>query len=115
MKIKKTILKTLLLIWVILLSGHSRIVFSETLYAVDTISQGQNEEKTSSLYTIDTQTGEITSIGSIGYYVKDIAWDRTKDKLFAAVAPYKGNLDTDVFNGLITNVIKLSIKSLIMI
>jgi len=102
MKIKKTILKTLLLIWVILLSGHSRIVFSETLYAVNGIRQLDNKGKTSSLYTIDTQTGEITSIGSIGYFVKDIAWDRTKGKLFAAVAPYHSNLDTNVFTGLIT-------------
>lgn len=47
-----------------------------TLYATD----GGSHDRT--LYSIDTTSGQVTRIGSIGYGVSDIGWDKTSNTLY---------------------------------
>jgi len=51
------------------------------------------------LYSINTATGSVTAIGNTGYRISDIAWDRTKGKLYGAV---KSRRFGDGYDGLVT-------------
>lgn len=65
------------------------------LYATD----GYNENThIQTLYSIDSSTGDVAAIGSTGYRVSDIAWDRTSNTLYGAVKTRSGR----GFDGLVT-------------
>lgn len=52
-----------------------------TLYA----ARGTNQT-TSNLYTVDTSTGVLTSVGTIGRALTGLAWDETTETMFGAVS-----------------------------
>lgn len=97
MKNKKQSLNIYLITATCLLVGLTQTVQANILYGADRNKSGG----ASVLHSIDTNSGKVTAIGSVGYSVVDLAWDRTGNKLFGAVIPERDR-PASTFTGLIT-------------
>lgn len=84
MKSKTQLVKTLAIGYISLWVLFGQIVSAKILYATDGagVFEVDGNKRTSHLYQIDSQSGEVTKIGPIGFMVGDIAWDRTRGTLF---------------------------------
>lgn len=94
MKTNKNQFRTIKLNILILLSIVSINANAGIIYATD----GGSDSRT--LYKIDSHSGEVTTIGSIGYSVADIGWDRTTNTLYGVTKTR--NRRDDLFEGLIS-------------
>lgn len=102
MPTRKNILKVLGMAWAILLTGQCQMVGADTLYATNRLkNRFAGDYRASTLHLIDPHTGDVSVVGSIGYPVVDIAWDRTRGKLYGVVEPDRSLSDSDSFRGLI--------------
>ncbi|MEE9356742.1 MAG: thrombospondin type 3 repeat-containing protein [Methylococcaceae bacterium] len=89
MERKEIGLGRLILGCVILVEVLCQNVGAETLYMADGAFFRRDDQHTPSvLHTVNTNTGEVTPIGSIGYYVADLAWDRTTKTLYGATSKH---------------------------
>lgn len=89
---KYHLIKTVLNLFFTLFSIFAINANAGVLYATD----GGSDFRT--LYTINTASGSVTTIGSIGYSVSDIGWDKTTNTLYGVTRTRHGGS----FEGLIT-------------
>jgi hypothetical protein len=62
-------------------------------------TMGNGNDSDSSLVTIDTATGVVTRIGSVGYIVNGLAWDSRTSTLYASARRDQGLLKIDLNTG----------------
>lgn len=79
--------KTYLITTFILFIGLSELAMASTLYASDRKGNNGTPGVESALYSIDTTTGVVTTIGSIGHSVSDLAWNRQTGQLYGSTIP----------------------------